>query len=67
MRSIALIFISAAVVAGCSGSLSERNKIDYKSAGRLPPLEVPPDLAAPQADDRFAVPEAGSATYSAYS
>ena len=57
----------ALVVAGCSGSLSERRKIDYKSAGRLPPLEVPPDLASPESSERFAVPGDGGATYSDYS
>jgi outer membrane protein assembly factor BamC len=60
------------IVAGCSavGDLLESRKVDYKSAGRLPPLEVPPDLTRPAQDDRFVVPDggtAGSATYSAYS
>lgn len=44
-------------------------KIDYKSAGKLPPLEVPPDLTRPSSDDRFTVPDVNpksSATYSAY-
>jgi outer membrane protein assembly factor BamC len=57
----------ALVVAGCSGTL-EPKKIDYKSAGKLPPLEVPPDLTQPTGDDRFAVPDvspSGTATYSA--
>jgi outer membrane protein assembly factor BamC len=65
------IFVSAAVaamlVAGCSGSASERRKIDYKSAGRLPPLEVPPDLATPQNSERFNVPAEDGATFSDYS
>lgn len=57
--------------AGC-GSLSilESKKVDYKSSGKLPPLEVPPDLTAPSADDRYAVPDVspqGSATFSTYS
>jgi outer membrane protein assembly factor BamC len=65
MRSIALAFLLSLTVAAC-GSISERNKIDYKSAGRLPPLEVPPDLAAPKADDRYSVPES-AATYSSFS
>lgn len=58
----------ALLVAGCSGTL-EPKKIDYKSAGKLPPLEVPPDLTQPTGDDRFAVPDvspSGSATYSTY-
>jgi outer membrane protein assembly factor BamC len=36
----------------------------------LPPLEIPPDLTRPSADDRFVVPDVnpkGTATFSAYS
>jgi outer membrane protein assembly factor BamC len=57
-------------LAACSGSLLESKKIDYKSAGQAPTLEVPPDLVAPARNERFAVPDAGgrgSATFSAYS
>ncbi|MEW5889384.1 MAG: outer membrane protein assembly factor BamC [Pseudomonadota bacterium] len=60
----------ALVLGGCSGSLLESKKIDYKSAGKLPPLEVPPDLTNPGRDERYVVPDfnaRGSATYSAYS
>ena len=56
-------------LAGCSGSLVESKKIDYKSARKVAPLEIPPDLTAPTRDDRFAVPDVaprGTATYSAY-
>ncbi|MBU1689996.1 MAG: outer membrane protein assembly factor BamC [Gammaproteobacteria bacterium] len=57
-------------MAGCgSTSLLESKKIDYKSAGKLPPLEIPPDLTSPTADNRFAVPDVspqGSATLSVY-
>ncbi len=67
MKRVGLVLVLSLALAGCGGTLAERNKIDYKSAGRLPPLEVPPDLAAPQTEDRFSVPESGSATYSAYS
>lgn len=66
MKSIGIALVAAALIAGC-GSLAERNKIDYKSAGKARPLEVPPDLAAPKTDDRFSVPEAGTATYSTFS
>ncbi len=48
----------------------EGDKVDYKSAGRLPSLEVPPDLTRPTTDDRFVVPDInpkGQATFSAYS
>ncbi|GAB4166943.1 MAG: outer membrane protein assembly factor BamC [Rhodocyclaceae bacterium] len=60
----------AMTLAGCSGSLFERKEIDYKSAGKLPPLEIPPDLTQPGRDDRYAVPDTtvrGTATYSEYS
>ena len=43
--------------------------IDYKSAGKLPPLEIPPDLVQPAIDERYAIPDGGSgtATFSSYS
>ena len=54
-----------ALVCGCSNV--QNKKIDYKSeAKQARPLEVPPDLAAPNASDRFTVPEANGATYSDY-
>ena len=50
----------------CACSI-ENKKIDYKSESKQTrPLEVPPDLAAPNASDRFTVPEANAATYSDY-
>lgn len=67
--SVSLIALSVAL-AGCSGSLLESKKIDYKSAQKLPPLEIPPDLTEPTRDDRYAVPDVsprGVATFSAYS
>jgi outer membrane protein assembly factor BamC len=57
------------LLAGC-GSLFESKKIDYKSAGKLPPLDVPPDLTQPSKDEKYTVPDItpkGSATFSAYS
>jgi outer membrane protein assembly factor BamC len=58
------------LLAGCASMTIESKKIDYKSAGKLPPLEIPPDLTAPGRDERYAVPDIsprGSATFSAYS
>jgi len=53
------------LLGGCSSFLE--SNIDYKSAGKLPPLEVPPDLTAPARDTRFTVPESGKpATLSDY-
>ena len=59
-------------LAGCQlmSLLPEAKKMNYKSAGKLPPLEVPPDLTAPGSDERYVVPDinpSGSATFSAYS
>jgi outer membrane protein assembly factor BamC len=53
---------------GCSGSLIEGKKIDYKSAGNVKPLDVPADLSTPPTSDRYNIPEpsAGSATASEY-
>ncbi|WP_341648761.1 outer membrane protein assembly factor BamC [Thauera humireducens] len=68
--SVSLIALSV-MLAGCSSSLLESKRIDYKSARQMQqPLEIPPDLTAPTRDDRFAVPDVsprGVATYSAYS
>ena len=64
------LLLSALALAGCGGSLFESKKIDYKSAGKLPSLEVPPDLTAPSRDERYAVPDIvtkSTATFSAYS
>jgi len=59
-----------AVIAGCSfDSLFESKSIEYKSATKLPPLEVPPDLTRPGSDNRYAVPDlptSSTATYSQY-
>jgi len=54
-------------IAGC-GAI-ETKKIDYKSSGTAPTLEVPPDLTAPATSDRYALPDTGSrgsATLSTY-
>jgi outer membrane protein assembly factor BamC len=72
MLSRVVAILLAGLLAGCSGSiLPESKKIEYKSAGKLPPLEIPPDLTQQSRDERYAVPDVsaskGSATYSAYS
>lgn len=69
-RTLVLPLTLLALLAGCSStSLLEGKKIDYKSAGKVPSLEVPPDLTAPTADSKFVVPDVnpqGSATFSTY-
>ena len=72
MLSWTAVALLIGVLAGCSGNiLPESKKIEYKSAGKLPPLEIPPDLTQQSRDERYAVPDVstskGSATYSAYS
>jgi outer membrane protein assembly factor BamC len=64
MRKLAVV--AALALAGCSSSMFD-SKIDYKSSGQLPALEIPPDLTAPARDSRFALPEPRqSATLSGY-
>ncbi|SDY93736.1 outer membrane protein assembly factor BamC [Nitrosomonas sp. Nm33] len=70
-RTIILSVVWVLMVSGCNSFslLPESKKIDYKSAGKIPPLEVPPDLTTPSADDRYVVPDVsstGSATFSTY-
>lgn len=45
-------------------------EMEYETAGRNPPLEVPPDLTGPETEGRYIVPDLNpseSKTYSAYS
>ena len=68
MRLLPLFLMLSVTLAGCG--ILESKKIDYKSAGKLPTLELPPDLTAPTGDNRYAIPDtqgSGSATLSAYS
>ncbi len=68
-RGLLLLAVSLSLAA-CSSLSVEPKKIDYKSAGKLPPLEIPPDLTSPGRDERYVVPDVsprGSATFSAYS
>src|SRR4030042_2329230 len=68
MRLLPLFLMLSLAMSGCG--MIESKKIDYKSAGKLPTLEVPPDLTAPTGDNRYAVPDtqgSGPATLSTYS
>lgn len=71
MRQFAAAAAALALLSACSSSDGLRDgasRIEYKSAGKLAPLDVPPDLTAPTSDDRYQVPDAagGSATLSGY-
>ena len=71
-RALVPLFLplAAAALSACtiSGDVLEGKKIDYKSAGQLPTLEIPPDLTTPARDNRYVVPDTGkgSATASSY-
>ncbi len=61
-RSLGLT-LAVLLVSGCS--VLETDRIDYKSAGKGPSLEVPPDLSAISRDTRYVVP-GGAVTASGY-
>ena len=72
MKHNAVCFLLFVLLAGCSSmpDVLQGEKIQYKGASKLPPLEIPPDLTSPMRDDRYAVPDVntqGSATLSTYS
>jgi outer membrane protein assembly factor BamC len=62
-----LIFsvVAGLFLAGCS--FTSNKSTDYRSqGGKIPSLEVPPDLTSPVADDRFVIPDAKATTFSSY-
>ena len=65
---VALATYAALGACSTAGDILEGKKVDYKSAGQLPTLEIPPDLTTPVRDNRFVVPGTGtsSATLSGY-
>jgi outer membrane protein assembly factor BamC len=64
MMKSTLTIALAASLAACSTAtdLLTAPKVDYKSAGTLPTLEIPPDLTTPARDNRYVVPETGKST-----
>ena len=63
LRRLALLTVVVASVAACSAL--ESDKLDYKSAGKAPTLEVPPDLTQLSRENCYAVP-GGAVTATAY-
>ena len=62
LRAVLLGTACALGIAGCGITevLTESGRIDYKSSTKAPAapsLEIPPDLANPRADERYAIPE----------
>ncbi|MFP5392763.1 MAG: outer membrane protein assembly factor BamC [Gammaproteobacteria bacterium] len=67
-RSLVLSALMVSLT-GCGmiNSVIEQDKVDYRSAKKAPPLDIPPDLTQLQKDNRYAVPEGrGVATASAF-
>ena len=62
LRLLRIVAVATALclVAGCESTNTFTKKIDYKSAASAPALELPPDLTAPQYDDRFSVTTASA-------
>jgi outer membrane protein assembly factor BamC len=64
---IALALAIAAIASGCSWLGSKDPEYKGAAARRTQPLEVPPELSRPQAEDRYAIPDPKSqTTYSQY-
>ena len=65
-KLMVLPLVLTTLLAGCgAGKYFESKKVDYKSAGTVPALELPPDLTAPGQDESTALP-GGSETFSRY-
>ncbi len=65
-RSIVLGFAAVSLLAACS--IFDRKPVDYKAgAVQIPPLEVPPDLTVPEADQRYTIPGANGERVASYS
>ncbi|MEJ8855508.1 outer membrane protein assembly factor BamC [Variovorax robiniae] len=58
MNTISRLALLGLVTSLAACSAFEPDKIDYKSAGKAPTLEVPPDLTQLSRDNRYALPGA---------
>ena len=70
LKILAVSTVAVALTACGATKLLESDKVEYKSAGKMQPLEIPPDLTRPSTNDTFVVPDVnprGEATFSAYS
>ncbi|MDM0113382.1 outer membrane protein assembly factor BamC [Variovorax sp. J22R133] len=56
MKTLSRFALLALVASLAACSALESDKIDYKSAGKAPTLEVPPDLTQLSRDNRYVVP-----------
>ncbi|UOD51146.1 outer membrane protein assembly factor BamC [Orrella daihaiensis] len=63
---IALVAMGLSACSTVRETLSGENSIDYKSAQRVDPLSIPPDLTQAAADPRYRAPASGSTTLSQF-
>ena len=66
---LGLVVMAMLSASACStvDNLLQGDKIDYKSAGKAPSIEVPPDLTQLARDNRFVVPgSSGSVSASTF-
>jgi outer membrane protein assembly factor BamC len=60
LQGVAVSVFAACMLAACG--MTSGPGIDYKSAGKAPPLDIPPDLTRPGRDDRYNVPDGGASS-----
>ncbi len=66
LRNIVFGLVAASLFAGCS--MFERKPVDYKAgAVETPSLEVPPDLTAPESEQRYVIPGTDGEKVASYS
>jgi outer membrane protein assembly factor BamC len=66
LQSKPAVLALAAALSLSACSVLEGDKVDYRSAGKGVPLEVPPDLTQLSRDSRYTVPGGGPVTASSY-
>ena len=59
---MAAALVAALGACSTTTNLLDGKKVDYKSAGQLPTLEIPPDLTTPVRDNRYLLPDTGKST-----
>ena len=63
--TLLLCLLAAVAVSACQ-TIADKRKIDYKSTRTLPPLDIPPDLSAPEGVKGPDEATTGAATYSGF-
>lgn len=66
IATVALLVVGLSACSSVRETLSGENSIDYKSAQRVDPLSIPPDLTQAAADPRYRAPASGSTTLSEF-